>query len=171
VVAVSFGHLGVGLLWRIGHAKTGWGWHYGLSWYSTNLHQSIGDISTEFGRLTVWSIAAGYGYTKVIGRTAITAKTMGGYAFSSASLNPAAADAFHDRLGARSVSIDAGNTFVVKPEISVWYDINKKLGLNVSGGYIVARPHVTVNSTLGEDRLSVRADMFMLKVGMAYSIF
>jgi hypothetical protein len=165
------GHLGVGLLWRFGHAKTGWGWHYGLSWFSTHVDQSIGDIATEFGELKVRPIMAGYGYTQVIGRTAITAQVMGGYAFSSISLDSAATDAFRDRLGARSVSIDAANTFVVKPEISAWYDINKKLGLNVSGGYIVARPRVTVKSTLGEDRRSVRADMFMLKVGMVYSIF
>jgi hypothetical protein len=165
------GYVGVGLLWRFGHGKTGWGWHYGLSWFSTHLDRSIGEVSTEFGELHVRPILGGYGYTQVLGRTAITAKVMGGYAFSSISLNPAATDAFRDRLGARSVSLDAANTFVVKPEISAWYDINKKLGLNVSGGYIVARPHVTVTSSLGEDRRSIRADMFMFKVGMVYSIF
>jgi hypothetical protein len=165
------GHLGPGLLWRFGHAKTGWGWQYGLNWFSTHVDEAIGDVSTEFGELKVRPVMGGYGYTQVVGRTAITAKVIGGYAFSSISLNPGATDAFRDRLGARSVSIDAANTFVVKPEISAWYDINKKVGLNVSGGYMVARPHVTVKSSLGEDRRSVRADMFMFKVGVVYSIF
>ena len=165
------GHVGVGLTWRIGHSKTGWGWHWGLSWFETHLERSIGGITTNFGDLRVRPIMAGYGYTHVIGRTAITAKAIGGYAFSSMSLAPAAGEAYRDRLGAQSVTVDASNTFALKPEISVWYDINKKLGLNVSSGYIVARPHVTVNSSLGEDRRSVRADMFTFKVGMVYSIF
>lgn len=165
------GHVGLGLTWRIGHSKTGWGWHWGLSWFETHVEQPIGGITTDFGDLHIRPIMAGYGYTHVIGRTAITAKAIGGYAFTSMSLASEAGDAYRDRLGAQSVTVDASNTIAVKPEISAWYDINEKFGLNVSSGYIVARPHVTVTSTLGEDRRSVRADMFTFKVGLVYSIF
>lgn len=165
------GHIGVSLLWRFGHSKTGWGWHYGLNWFSTELDRSIGGSDTELGTLKVRPILGGYGYTRVVGRTAITGKVMGGYAFSSMKLSPSATDAYHDRIGARSVTVDASNTFVVIPEVSAWYDINQKVGLKVSTGYIVARPNVTVTSTAGEDKRRVRADMFTFKVGLVYSVF
>ena len=51
------------------------------------------------------------------------------------------------------------------------YDVSKKIGLHGSVGYMVARPQVTVSSTLGDDKRRVRADMWQLKIGMAYSIF
>lgn len=165
------GHVGVGLLWRFGHAKSGWGWHWGLNWYSTDLDRSIGGAAIDLGELHVRPVMAGYGYTHLFGRTAITATALAGYAYSSMSLTPAATAAFRDRLGAQSVSVDAANTLVFKPEVSAWYDINRKFGLKVSGGYMVARPRVTVRSTLGEDRRTVRADMLMLKAGVVYSIF
>lgn len=168
---VAEGRVGIGLLWRIGHAKTGWGWHWGLSWISTDLTDSIAGATTELGELHVRPIMAGYGYTRVVGRTAITAKAIGGYAFSTMSLAPEARIAFRDRLGAQSVTAKASNTLAFKPEISAWRDINKKMGLRMSAGYLVARPHLTTTSTLGQDRRRVRADMLMFKVGVVYSIF
>jgi hypothetical protein len=36
---------------------------------------------------------------------------------------------------------------------------------------MIARPNLTVRTTLGEERQQVRADMFMLKVGVVYSVF
>jgi hypothetical protein len=35
----------------------------------------------------------------------------------------------------------------------------------------MARPEVTVTHSLGTDRRRVRADMFQMKVGLAYSVF
>lgn len=165
------GHVGVSLLWRFGQSKTGWGWHYGLYWFSTDLERSIAGADTEFGRLRIRPIMGGYGYTRVFGRTAVTGKVMAGYAWTAMRLSPLAADAYHNRLGAQTVSADASNTVVVIPEISAWYNVNEKIGLRVSSGYVVARPMVTVNSTLGEDRRRVRADNVTFKVGMVYSIF
>jgi hypothetical protein len=165
------GHVGVSLLWRIGQSKTGWGWHYGLYWFSTDLERSIGGVDTEFGRLRVRPIMGGYGYTRVFGRTAVTGKVMGGYAWTSMRLSPIATDAYQNRLGAQTITADASNTIVVIPEVSAWYNINEKMGLKVSSGYVMARPNVTVSSTAGIDKRRVRADNVTFKVGMVYSIF
>jgi len=167
----AHGHLGLGLLWRVGHSKTGFGWDWGLNWYSADIDRSIGGIMTELGELNVKPILGGYGYTHVIGRTAISAKAFAGYGFSSATMTPSAGDAYRDRLGARSITIDASNAFVMKPEVSVWQDLSEKIGLQASFGYMVARPHVAIRSTLGQDKRRVNADMLMFKVGMVYSIF
>lgn len=167
----AHGHLGIGLLWRVGHSKTGFGWDFGLNWYSADVDRAIDGTVTDLGELNIRPIMGGYGYTHVIGRTSLSAKAFAGYGFSSATLAPSANDAYRDRFGAQSITIDASNTFVVKPEIGVWRDLSEKIGLRASFGYMVARPQIAVRSSLGEDKRRMNADMFMLKVGMVYSIF
>ena len=96
---------------------------------------------------------------------------MGGYAINSFHLGPDFNTLYRQNLGAQGVRTDVSNSFVVKPEISTWTDISRKIGLNVSVGYMVARPDVTVSSSLGNDRRRINADAFMLKVGAVYSVF
>ena len=63
--------------------------------------------------------------------------------------SPARLTHIERRLGAQSVTARASNTFVLKPEIDVWYDLNKDFGLNVNAGYMIARPDVIVDTTTG----------------------
>src|SRR2546425_7132733 len=94
----------VGLLWRFGRSHTGWGWAYGLNWFSTDVDQSIGGLSTELGELAVRPGMAGYGYTHVINaRTSVPADLLGGYAFTSLHLLPSSSDGYLDPLAAHSV--------------------------------------------------------------------
>jgi len=74
-------------------------------------------------------------------------------------------------LGGRSLTVDVSNTFTAKPQVNVWYDLGKKVGLNVSAGYVVARPTLMIRSTLGTEERHLNADMFTVKFGAAYSIF
>jgi hypothetical protein len=164
------GNLGVSFLWRFGQSKTGWGWHYGLNWFGTDMRRTIGGPNTEFGTLRVRPVMGGYGYTRVFGRTAVTGKLMGGYAFSSMKLSQEAMDAYQNRLGAQGITVKASNAFVVIPEVNVWYNVNKKIGIRVSSGYVFARPDVIVTSTAGVDRRRVKADNLTFKVGMVYSL-
>jgi hypothetical protein len=169
--AGTLGHANIGLLWRFEHGHDGWGWHYGLGWYSTDLEQPIGSQLAEFGELHVRPVLGGYGYSRRFGRTYVTGKIMGGYAFNSFELLPTFDDTYRRMLGAGTVTADVTNTFVVKPEISAWIDLSRKIGLNVSAAYSVARPRVEVSSTLGTDTRHIRADVMMFKVGAVYSIF
>ena len=165
-------HFGVGLLWRLGHSKEGFGWEWGLNWFASDVDHSFGGTPAfELGELRIRPLMAGYGYTHLIGPTAIKGSVQGGYAFTSFEAAPSAADVYRDRLGARSLSTDAANTFVVRPQVSVWRDVSRKVGVNVTAGYMIARPTLTVRTTLGEERQRVRADMFMLKMGVVYSVF
>jgi hypothetical protein len=167
----NHGHAGVSLLWRFGQSKTGWGWHYGFNWFGTDLSRTIGGPNTEFGKLRVRPLMGGYGYTRVFGRTAVTGKLMAGYAFSSMKLSDEAVDAYRTRMGAQAITVKASNAVVVIPEINVWYNVNEKIGIRVSGGYVIARPDVTVTSTAGVDKRRVKADNVTFKIGMVYSIF
>jgi hypothetical protein len=165
------GQLGPGLLWRFGTPKGGWGFHWGFNWYAVTLQRPIGGAVTELGELHVRPIMAGYGYTRIIRRYAITADVLGGYAFGSIDLSDPAVDAYRRALRVPNASASASNTFVLKPEIGVWYDLTKKVFVNVNAGYMIARPEIAVDTVAGSDVRTARADQFILKVGVVYSIF
>jgi hypothetical protein len=168
----AHGQSGPGLLWRFGNGRPGWGFHWGFNWYAVDIDRPIGGLMTELGELKLRPFMAGYGYTyRVTRRLNVNADLLGGYAFASIALAPTGIDAYQQRMGARSVSASASNAFVLRPEIGVWYDVNRKVGVNVSAGYMVARPDVVVNSTVEPDRRTARADQFSLKVGLVYSFF
>ena len=165
------GQLGPGLLWRFGGAKPGWGFHWGLNWYAVKLERPIGGSLTELGELHVRPIMAGYGYTKVIRRYSITADMLGGYAFGSIKISDPALTAYRRAFDVPSAEANATNTLVIKPEIGVWYDVTKKVYVNVNAGYMLARPDVAIVTAAGADTRTARADQFILKVGVVYSIF
>jgi hypothetical protein len=160
-------------LWRFGDLEPGWGFHWGLNWYAVDIDRPIGGATIELGELHIRPIMAGYGYTwKLPKRNAITADLLGGFAFGSMSIADSAVDAYRTRMGLNAVDADASNTFVLKPEIALWHDINKKLGFNINAGYMIARPEVTITASSGVvDRRTARADQFILKAGLVYSIF
>jgi hypothetical protein len=84
---------------------------------------------------------------------------------------PGVPAAYRARLGVEATDADASNGFVAKPEVDFWHDINKLFGLNINVGYMLARPDVTVTTSTGIDRRTVRADQFLVKVGLVYSFF
>jgi hypothetical protein len=158
-------------LWRFGTTDPGWGFHWGLNWYEVDIDRPVGGVSTVLGELHLRPIMAGYGYTWVKGRNAITADILGGFAFGSMELASGAADAYRSRLGLQTVDAEASNPWVLKPEVGIWHDINRSFGLNINIGYMLARPDVTITTSTGLDRRTARADQFLVKVGLVYSIF
>ena len=62
---------GIVLLWRFGKSKPGWGFHWGLNWYAVKLERPVGGSVIELGELHLRPVMAGYGYTRIFGRTAI----------------------------------------------------------------------------------------------------
>jgi len=164
--------LGPGPLWRFGHGHEGWGFHWGLNWYAVQIDRPIGGQATELGELKIRPFMAGYGYTyNVTRRLNVTADALAGYALGSIGLSSTAIEAYRIRQGAQAVSAKSTNTIVLKPEIGTWYDLNNKIGLNLNFGYIMARPDIIVSSTAGTERRKVRADQFIIKAGIVYSIF
>jgi hypothetical protein len=162
----------LGLELRIGHERPRWGWEYAFfGWFDLGVRQAGTALEGDLGNLRMRPIMAGYGYTKVRGRATVTADLVGGYSFNSFQLAPSAAADYQARTGGRNVDGHAGNAFALKPEVQIWYDLSDRFGLRVTGGYLFARPSVTISSTLGDDTRSVHADVFLVTVGVVYSIF
>lgn len=161
----------IGFTWRLGDGDTGWGWDGAFNWFGTDLVQWFDGTPVEFGELRVHPFMIGYGYHYKMGRVSTGAKMFGGYALSSFAIFPGGDTAYRSRFGAQSVSGHAGNTFVAKPEASIWYDVSRRVGFNVNVGYLLARPELTIASTAGAETRRVRADMVMFKLGVVYALF
>lgn len=159
------------LIWRIGHGGEGWGFRWGLPWYSTDLQQPVGSTIAPLGRVNVRAFMAGYGYQRRFGRTLVGGGVLGGYALTSVRVNPQLEEVYRRTLGIDAISVRAQNTFVLRPEVSVWIDVNEKMGINISSNFMVARPEVTVFTPVGRVSRPFRADMFSVRVGAVYSIF
>jgi hypothetical protein len=165
------GHPRLGPLVRLGAAQDGWRWKVGFNWYGAELEQDVGGSFRSFGRLRVRPIMAGYGYTRVFGRVSGTVALLGGFGFSSFRLDEDFADLYRASTGVASVRDDVSNPFVLKPEVSVWVDLDERFGLNFGGGYMISRPSVTLQSPGGDDRRNIHADVFILSAGLVYSVF
>jgi hypothetical protein len=165
------GHPRLGPLVRLGGAQDGWRWKVGFNWYGADLEQDVGGNFRSFGRLRVRPIMAGYGYTRVSGRVSGTVALLGGLGFASFRLDQAFADLYRASIGGASVRDEVSNPFVLKPEVSVWIDLDERFGLNFGGGYMISRPSVTLRSPGGDDRRQIDADVFILSAGLVYSVF
>jgi hypothetical protein len=84
-------------------------------------------------------------------------------------IDPAAV-ADYQRRGASGINGEATNTLAAKPEVQIWYDLNRRIGLKINGGYLITRPTISIKSSLGSDQWSIRADSFLITFGVVYSI-
>lgn len=167
----TIGHVSPGPVLRIGRGCTGWGVQTGLGWFSADLEQPLGSTVAGFGELKIRPVMAGYGYSRAFGPAVVTGKLMVGYAINSFEMRQSYEDGYRLLRDAQSVSTDVSNTFVLKPEVSTWIEMGPKVSMNVSVGYAVARPEVTVSSSLGQDHRHIRADMLSVTVGAVYRLF
>lgn len=166
------GTYGPGVTWRFGTAKEGWNIKYGLNWYKAEISRNIGNEVQAFGRLRVRPVMVGYGYTHLLGRGAsVSGNLLGGYSFNSFAVRDSAASALQTSLGTSSVVTDVANSFVLKPEVSLWKNVSDKIGINLNAGYIVSRPFVTIEAPGSQQRQRIRADALTMSFGIVYSIF
>ena len=165
----SGGHT-VGPQWRVGHSKEGWGWQYGLHWYSIDLDRMIGNgpprWKTESAPLdggcgyTACSMAAGWRSLATWWRATPSARSIS-IRWPTPPIKPDSV-----RARSRRSSQHPGGCAGLRLA-----DVNKKVGVLINAGYVFARPQVKVTSTLGTDIHRVQADTYMLKIGLVYSVF
>jgi hypothetical protein len=152
--------LAIGPVVRLG-AGSGLGVAVGFGWFGAELRASALDV--PIGRIRIRPIMAGVRYTM---RTRA----------SSTSLSLVAGPAINgmtsaDRIGAGELALDAGNSFAWRPGVSTWFDLSGRVALNLSAGYIVTRPRLTLVSGGEVTRRHLRADTLIVRAGLAYKIF
>ena len=168
-VGVSLGHsrpgdedLGtasrLGPLIRLG-SGTGLGLTLGFGWFGAD----VASGGSRLGRVRIRPVMAGLAYTLGDDGVSASLSLVGGVAFNSLSRQ--------HRSGGPVWALDVSNSFAWRPGVSLWVDLSRRTALNVSAGYLVTRPRLSV---LDDDRVqprTLRGDTAILSTGVAYKLF
>jgi hypothetical protein len=155
----------VGPLVRLNPRK-GWGPAGAFNWFRADLADPAGG-DAEFARLRIRPLMAGVGYTIGSDTTLVNFSVVAGPSFNSVDFE----DEFRDSQPG-SIAIDAENSFVVRPGVSITHSVAPRVGITGFAGYMFNRPDITYRDAAGtvfENRW--RADTLVLSVGVVYSIF
>jgi hyperosmotically inducible protein len=150
-----------GPLVRLGSGR-GFGPTLALNWFQTVL-PAISPGQVVISRIRVRPIMAGVSYTVASDRVSVSPSLVAGIAFNSLSIEETGAV---DR-----VAVEVDRSFVWRPGVSAWFDVNGRIALNLSAGYIVTRLHVTF---LEEGRFvkhHLPGDTTIIHAGIAYKLF
>jgi hypothetical protein len=161
---------GVGVEYRWHSFHSGWGPTFGLDWHKTGFTQPLGPIDTPLGTIQFRTILLGIGHTQHMRRLNVSASLSGGYAMNRLALDSRANPTF-ELAGVSLVAARARNSAAAKPEVSVWFDIAKRLGVGVSAAYFVARPDVIIETSTGSYARRLRADALELHAGMTIGVW
>jgi len=161
--------VGIGLIGRL-RRTNGIGFTVGLDWYKANVQTDIGADRTFLGRVSLRPIMAGAGWTRQYSRFALNASLVAGWSFNSLRAT-SQAEAAYAKLGQPGARIDVSNSFVFRPDFSLWYELNNRFGLLASLSYMASWPTVTTTTPAGvrHDRINLGAPM--LTLGVSYGVF
>jgi len=161
---------GFALAYRWHSFHSGWGPTFGLDWHSTDFDQTLGGLNARLGSLRMRALLAGFGYTGQAGRWSVSANGSGGYAFNSFTVANDARPTFAS-VGVPLVGSDVDNSWVVRPNVAVWYDVFKHVGVGVSAAYLFARPNQTITTATGTQEHDLKADAFELAAGVTFGVW
>ena len=161
---------GIGVDYRWHSFHSGWGPTFGLDWHRTEFTLPVGVSTAPLGTVRIRTVLVGIGHTQHMGRVNASASLSGGYAWNHLSLDSGADSAF-DRAGVSLIGARVRNSAAVKPEVSVWYDIAKRVGVGVSAAYFVSRPDAIITTATGSDTRRLRADAVELHAGVTIGVW
>lgn len=155
------GALAVGPLLRL-RPRNGMGPAIAFNWTNTEIETGPA-ARPGLAAIQLRPVMAGVEYGVVRGRLAVGASAVGGYSFNRLAVDTARAGP------GRAIAV--GNSFVWRPGAVLWADVTPRVGINVFGGYLFARPKVTFASDASIATERVNAGSVVVSVGVAYWIF
>jgi low temperature requirement protein LtrA len=131
------------------HIRNSPGWHpaFGLNWLMADLKMDM-QTAGGAGRLRLRPLMGGISYAWVKDKLSVSPRLIAGYSFN------------------RLQGLDgatARDSSAAKAEIQLWRDLNPRVGMLVSVGYLLARPEVAGRT--------VKADALRAQLGVAYAVF
>jgi hypothetical protein len=152
--------VGVGPLFRFGSGR-GFGPAIAFEWFATEIAGSSSEGVTS--RVHVRPLMGGVSYTLGTNRVSMAPSIVGGIAFNSLTV-PETGEA-------RGVAVEVRNSFIWRPGVSVWVDVNGRIAVNLSGGYAFTRLSVTFLEGTELRRRDVSGDTAIVHAGVAYKLF
>lgn len=126
-----------------GGRKEGLKFPVGLGSFSENLHSPSG---SQFGSVRSWMILGGVGYGWNAGKLSTGVDLQTGVGFNSGRLEGSAAQAFATE---GPVSIDVGNSLLLRPRVKAEYFITPKFTLRTTADYVFTKPGISVVTAAG----------------------
>ena len=113
--------------------------------FSENLHSPNGE---PFAVMRSRAILVGVGYNHYFGRLLTGASVQTGFAFNSGRTEGDMQRAFDAPNG--TVSLNVGNSLLLRPHVKAEYFITPKFGLRVAADYVVIQPDIAVTTPTGQ---------------------
>jgi hypothetical protein len=152
---------GIGPLVRL-NPRQGWGPAGAFNWFSANLADPSGG-GGAFARLRVRPLMGGVAYTLGRRMVLVSFSIVTGPSFNQARLR-----------GSRGVfeSIDADNSWALRPGVGVTWTVAPRVAVVAFGGYMINRPSVVYRDSVGTTVSGHwKADSLVTSVGVVYSVF
>ena len=143
----------------------------GFDWYGVGVTAMAGHQRVFVGHLNVKPVMVGVAYNWNRGKYWLSGSIVGGYAFASLAVDDRARPPFRSSLGASSLSFDAVNSLVWRPQLGVWYDAAPRVGITASIAYIGVRPKLRIASDVGTLDIPLHASSTVLTFGLVYGVF
>lgn len=159
--------VGAGPLVRLNPRK-GWGPAGAFNWFRADVDEPTGE--SPFARLRVRPLMAGVAYTIGDQPLLVSFSVVAGPSFNKLEFD----DDYIATLvpGVVIPTIDAENSFAVRPGVGVTFTVAPRVAIIGFGGYLINRPDVVYRDTSGIDyRNRWKADSVVLSVGAVYSLF
>jgi hypothetical protein len=161
---------GLTIAYRWHSFHSGWGPTFGLDWHSSDLHQTLGSIDAPIGSLRMRALLVGVGHTKRLGRFAVSASLSGGYSFNHLTVDSGTTPAFTN-AGISLLGVRVNDSAMGKPDVGVWYDIGKHIGVGVSAAYQLNRPQEILTTATGSTTRNINANTFVLTTGLVFGVW
>jgi len=130
-----------------------------VDWFKTDVRTDIAGVGTHIGKLRSIPLLVGAGPAYRHGRTKVGVAVVAGPSFNK----------FTKDSSASPVAVK--NSFAVRPDASLWYDVSSRLGLHVGVSYLYNRPTAdpASGSTAGSGKW--KTDHLNYSAGFAIGLF
>lgn len=166
---VDGSHFAAGITFRV--TRPAWGVVIDVGPQTFPIAGTIGSERLRLGDLRLWSFMGGIGRTAIVGRTEAMVGVSGGFGLGSFDPSLDARDAF-GRSGTFGIEAKASNTWLIKPQTSLWYNLTDRWAATVSASYVFGPS--TVRFLSGGNAVytqKVDASAFRVAAGIGFKIF
>ncbi len=154
--------LTLGPLVRFGSGR-GFGPAIGFGWYGADWRAGSDD-ALPLARVRIKPVLGGVSYGIARGDTILSFSLVGGPSFNSVDLS--------DVLPAGEVPLDVETSMAIRPGASLWFDVGRRLAVNIGGSYLLTRPRLRLLGTDGmAHNRTMRGDAVLVSAGVAYKLF
>jgi NTE family protein len=158
---------GVGLAVRV-TKPDGIGFTAGFGTESFDVPGAVGGADVTVGQLALRTLSGGVLFTRRAGPLEASAGLSAGYGFGGFTLDRVARDRY-GMQGFFGLEPDVTNTWVLKPSVSLWFNLNNRWATTVSASYVTARPTIKFGSGLPDRQ--IKADAFGVAAGVGFKVF